>query len=746
MAAIRVSGKASSRLAFRGAPLDAVASIALRMPFARAACFALGMATAQAAAAATVTYTSIETIPVPPASNYAGAGGGDGWDVSLSTTEVFNVFHHSGSLSVACHKQSDASACYPTRTISDDAGMGFSSSSHSGTYFAQANGKLWIYATRHDATAGVVCVDTTTAATDTNPFCGFVALTPVGDGGITSVPLRVGKRLYAFNYVNGTPSGARDKLLCFDTSTEAACASQPYAVDIGAGDVSVGLFPVPATAVIGDQILIPIHTGGVERLACWDDSLQDDCAGSFPLSPALGYAGAFGSAFPMLDASGGLTGFCLPTSSNPCFTLAGASAATPANMTTAIGATGNWNGPAVTLGPRVYLATGNSDTVRCYDYSSSTGCANFPHPTPGAGFIYTVNPDPQRPTCIWINADFGPSQIQNFDAFTGGACGQGAIRVLSSQLIVPQEKCNPSAYRKLEILEPVRSAYTEGTVGFANSNGNPIPSIPDQAIDASGAVDLTGLGLEAVASPQFLITLDTISEVPTQVVVELTWDATFDPDCVGDDTETSPVCGDEQVDDGEECDDGNTESGDGCSSECTIEGEGTCDAPPVICPPANLEHAIFCQPGETCRGTNGPDVICGTSGPDRIYSGGGNDVICAGGGDDRVQAGQGNDRVDGATACDGSVTTGPDDDRIIGLGGDDVLRGGAGDDWLSAGTGDDRVYGEGDDDTIRNVGGSSGADLLIGGDGDDSVSGGRGVHDTCEAETERRCELDCIID
>ena len=493
---------------------------------------------ARTASAATVTYTSIETIPVPPASSYAGGGGGDGWDVSLSSTEVFNVFHHSGSLSVACHKQSDASACYPTRQITDN-GLNFSSSSHSGTYFAPSSGKLWVYATRSDGIAGVVCVDTLTAAVNTNPFCGFVQLTAAGDGGITSVPMKVGHRLYAFNYLNGIPSGGRDKLLCFDTTTEAACASQPFAVDIGAGAVGVGSFPVPATALIGDQMIIPIYTEGVEHIACWDDSLQADCAGLFPLSPGIGYAGSNGSAFPMLNASGGVTGFCLPTFNNQCFALDGTSVATPANMTTAIGATDQWNGPGVAIGPRVYLVTGNSDTVRCYDYSASAGCPNFPHATPNASFIYTVNPDPQRPTCLWINADGGSAQIQNFDAFTGGACGQGAIRVLSSQFIVPQEKCNPSAYRKIEILQPARAGYTDGTIGFADPSGNPIPGIADKPIDAAGAVDVTGVGLEALSSLQFLITLNTPAGAPMEVVLKLTWEATYDPDCIDDGTQTT---------------------------------------------------------------------------------------------------------------------------------------------------------------------------------------------------------------
>ena len=69
--------------------------------------------------APTVTYTNTQTIPVPPASSYAGSGGGDGWGLAFSDTEVYNVFHHQGTLQVACHLQSDASACYDPVTLQD---------------------------------------------------------------------------------------------------------------------------------------------------------------------------------------------------------------------------------------------------------------------------------------------------------------------------------------------------------------------------------------------------------------------------------------------------------------------------------------------------------------------------------------------------------------------------------------------------------------------------------------------------
>src|SRR6185437_10535723 len=112
---------------------------------------------------------------------------------------------------------------------------GFATSGHPGIYLEQNSGKLYVYATRAtDSTGGVVCIDTTTAANNPNPFCGFTTLTAPGESplvnGISalSMPLQAGGRLYAFNYAPGLSAGAANHMLCFDLTTHAACASQPF--------------------------------------------------------------------------------------------------------------------------------------------------------------------------------------------------------------------------------------------------------------------------------------------------------------------------------------------------------------------------------------------------------------------------------------------------------------------------------------------------------------------------------------
>lgn len=495
----------------------------------------------------TATFSATETIPVPPASNYAGSGGGDGWGVALSDTQVFNVFHHQSTLTVACHQQSDASACWNPETITDSSGDNFATTAQPGLYLDQNTGHLYVFATRtSDGTGGVVCIDTTQATTNTDPFCGFTALTGAGEAPLgseysdstISAPMIVGHFMYGFNYVSGaTAANTENQLLCFDLSTDAACAGQPFSVDIGSGAVSLASWPgTPAAAPIENQLIIPITVGGSDELACFDGAAQAACSGSWPVPISSGYISAFGAPYPLMSSGGTITGLCLPTGADPCYTLTGAAAATPSGMSSVITGGTPWDGQAFVLGPRVYVPMGNAgsgqDEVACYDYSTSAGCQNFPKTFQNLSYLYSVNPDPQRPTCLWVNSDAGADQIQNFDAYTGGACGQGPIRVLASSIVAPGQTCVPATYSSLQVLSPPPGQYSDGSVQFEDPDGNPLP-IATEALDATGTASLTGLNLNtALGLPEFLITLNGTQGTPSQVVVKLTWTGTNDPSCV----------------------------------------------------------------------------------------------------------------------------------------------------------------------------------------------------------------------
>ncbi|HXI55620.1 MAG TPA: Ig-like domain-containing protein [Polyangia bacterium] len=508
--------------------------------FALAAAFAVLAAAGQARAAI---YSQTITLPVPPASTFATSGGGDGWDVALSNDKVFNVFHHDSNVRINCHNQSDATTCWPIRTITDGSSA-FQTGGHPGLYLDQSTGKLYVYATRSaNLQGGVVCIDTVNAATNPNPFCGFVPLTGAGEAdsigfGLLSSPMLASNKLYSFNFVANTgpggPSGtgAQNRLLCFDVASKTACAGQPFSVNVGGGASMISQIPAPDTAAVGTRLFIPVRNDAF-RMACFDTATQADCAGAWPVATGP-VAGNSGPVIPRLSIAGVPTGVCLANASGQCLDFTGASVPTPANLTSVITQTTVWQGPAVTLGPRVYVPNGNQgNVVQCYDYSTSSSCPGFPKAFNGLGFIYTINKDPQRPTCLWVNADNGPQQIQSFDAFSGGACGAGSIRVLAAQFVVPQDKCLPNSYVSLQIVAPARASYSSGTVDFLNGAGNPL-GIPSASLDASGSVDLTGLALNsATGTPQFVITLNGAPINLGQVQVKLTWINAFDPSCVG---------------------------------------------------------------------------------------------------------------------------------------------------------------------------------------------------------------------
>lgn len=493
-----------------------------------------------ARAAEPTTYVGTETIPVPPASNFAGSGGGDGWAVGLTSDRVYNVFHHSGSTTVNCHNQSDASTCWSgPRTITDASGDNFSTSIAPGLFVDQNTGHLYVSVVRtSDDTAGVLCIDTTQPdnAPDSAFFCGFTALTPAAEGsnGAASAnglsdPVQVGSDWYFMDEVPGVPVGAEDKMLCFDLAAQAACANEPYPVDFGGAEYNPMTYSYPIGAA-GSRIFVQV-IGQTDKLACFDTSnpTVGTCGGSWPVT----VNGGQGAPYPLLDGSGNVLGVCDPLSTIACFDLSGASVATPPGMASAISSTIQYNGPAVVLGPRVYVPEAGANAVGCYDYAAGADCPNFPKSFSSLDLLYTVNADFQRPACLWVNADNG-EQIQNFDAFSGGPCGQGPVRTLVSQFVNSGAQCAPNSFQSLQIQSP---ANAQGTVSFEDGSGNPIPGDDPRNIGPNGVVDLSGLTLNQ--SSQMLIDLTNQQAAPSSLQLSLAWTAPYDTSCIDDDDAVS---------------------------------------------------------------------------------------------------------------------------------------------------------------------------------------------------------------
>jgi hypothetical protein len=484
---------------------------------------------ASPAAKGSTTYSATATIPVPLPSLFAGSAGGDGWAVAASATEVFNVFHHQPTLQVNCHLKSNAQPCWAgPETIKDPQNHEFATSDAPGLYLDPTTGDMYVFAVRTtDSTAGVVCINTTLGvdADGSERYCGFTPLSAVGDAPLdltatagVSDPVQVGSDWYAFNEVAGEPTGTEDTLLCFDLATDTACDDQPYALDLD-GDQLTPFDFAAEIGVTGSDVVVQVVGSTDNELACYNTSAGGSCLGAWPVE----VSSIAGAPFALENTAGTDTGICLPVAGEPCYSSIGTTVATPPGLDS-IGTTSQFDGPPYFLGTRVYVPNDPTNSVDCYNFATSSTCANFPKVFQNLDALYTVNPDPYRPDCLWVNSDHGADQIQNFDAYTGGACPSGPVAVDTSSILAPYKKCLPTQYSSLQVLSPARKAYQSATVQVDNSSGTPLTGIPVQTVDGTGSVDLSPLDIVVQSTtPEFEIDFSGWSNPTKSIQIRLSW-------------------------------------------------------------------------------------------------------------------------------------------------------------------------------------------------------------------------------
>jgi len=275
-----------------------------------------------AAASTSVSLTKDVTVGSPPSGSFAGASSGDGWDVLFFGGSIYNIFHHGAQFILDCHSQTDGSHCdtvsgispWPKTVSSPEPVSEFTTPAHSSGWVDQSTGRLYGWTSRvSDATGGIVCVDLTTSAAD--PYCGFTALTAAGANPETNTAALGGRAMV------GTEMFAYDvstrQVLCFSTVTDAACAGQPFNLDIGGISPATGSFTDDSTLGAGGKLFVHVDdnatTGGV--LTCFDPATNATCSGSWPQLVADAYPGAasqVGAPFPYFSTSGAVIRACLP--------------------------------------------------------------------------------------------------------------------------------------------------------------------------------------------------------------------------------------------------------------------------------------------------------------------------------------------------------------------------------------------------------------------------------------------------
>jgi hypothetical protein len=497
-------------------------------------------------AAPSVSLTKDVTVAAPPSSSFAGANSGDGWDVLFYGDRVFNIFHHGYQFLVDCHLQTDGSHCdtvsgispWPKTVVSPDPLSDFTTPAHSSGWIDADAGVLYGWASRtSDGTGGMVCVDLN--STDANPYCGFTALTDAGahpESNTTAFGGRamVGDQMLAYD-------SAIQQMLCFSTTTGAACPGQPFDLAIGGIAPAQGGWTDTSTLASGGKVFVHVDddsfTGGV--MTCFDPQTSATCAGSWPQLVSDSYPGVntwIGGPFPFFSTGGATIGVCLPYDLVvPCWDLTGAPIVTPPALIGALGATDMWNEGAV-LGTRVFVATGQAggygDAVFCYDFATGAACPDFPIQTSSHTYLYTVTPDPIRPGCMWINADSSDgvtSQIRTFDGYTGASGCSDSVRVTSS-VVIPDAGCDALGWSSVQVLDPPPSSYDSTMLSLTDLQGVAVPGAGNLPADAQGTFDLTGLTIPA--SVLYTVTFANPTFSSTGVIFRFTWDSEDVSTCV----------------------------------------------------------------------------------------------------------------------------------------------------------------------------------------------------------------------
>ncbi|MDQ1382354.1 MAG: hypothetical protein QOJ71_3073 [Actinomycetota bacterium] len=513
-------------------------SVALSAMLATAAC-ATALA-ASAGATSSVSLTKDVTVAAPPSGSFAGAGSGDGWDVLFYQDRAFNVFHHDWQFHIDCHLQSDGSHCdtvdgvspWPKTVSSSDPVSGFTTPAHASGWVDSDTGRLYGWTSRtSDGTGGVVCADLTTSAS--NPYCGFTPLTDPGanpESDTTAMGSRavVNGEMFAYD-------ASIQKIVCFSTVTDQACAGQPYDLALGGIDPMTAGWSDNSTISTGEEVFVHVNdnsgTGGV--ITCFDPQAKAACAGSWPQLVTTGYpslAGNWnvGAPFPYLSTTGSVIGVCLPYSGViPCWELTGALMTTPNSLVSAVVGSDMWN-DGTTYGTRVFVPTGEvggprADAVSCYDFATDAACPNFPIQTDGQTYLYTVTPDPIRSGCMWINADSSDStysQIRTFDAYDGSSGCTDRVHVTSS-VVIPDTACTALGWTSIQVLDPTRSAYPSATISLAGADGAAVANGSNLGVDANGAVDLTGLTIPDLMV--FTVNFTTPTFSGNGVIIRFTW-------------------------------------------------------------------------------------------------------------------------------------------------------------------------------------------------------------------------------
>ncbi|MEY4311942.1 MAG: hypothetical protein RLZZ571_712, partial [Actinomycetota bacterium] len=228
------------------------------------------------------------------------------------------------------------------------------------------------------------------------------------------------------------------------------------------------------------------------HVECWDTESDSTCEGAWP----RGNQNA-SSWMPVLNQNEEIALICSIGQFVSCLDAeTGEDATTPDHLSALYTYDGlpAFIGTSLMFGKKVVtlIAGGEGSPLGaaiCFDYSTETPTNCGAIELPDTSFIYSLDRDPNRPTCVWVNADGGSAQITNFDVLTMEQGCSGSLRTSLVQISTKADACDVTEWDSVKITSP--SQWTSATITVRDENGDVLPG--GDAIEISQANVKTSL-------------------------------------------------------------------------------------------------------------------------------------------------------------------------------------------------------------------------------------------------------------
>ena len=467
---------------------------------------------------------SSQTISYIPSGTVSASSGGDGWGVTIYDNYLFNIYHHTTQITLACRVKSTGIEC--PGFSSNAVFSGYKASMRSDAWVNPVTGKLYAFTSGADNKAGFLCVNVAAGilASTTPASCGFISGTDSATATRyqdLSEVANIGTRVFGIETGNDGP-----RLICIDTSDDSRCSGSGM---ILAGDGNRGDSSDRRLQAIGTRLFIKTSS----KVYCFVGATLAACSGSWPQNSA---DTAGGEVAVHTDASGIENGFC---TWNECFDFAG-TLKTGTGWTNPFNISGGKDGAqyamrgVTTLG-RFYWSTINnndnySTSIKCFDFSAgdtATACSGFSAKHWNT-YVYDVRVDPQNPSCLWTNADNGV--IRNFDAITGAlGCSQNAVITLQASQFAPRYSCSSdvgiSTWTNIKITDLVGAAGTgQIKLTVRNALGEIVTDWKDKPITLGTELSMSALSVALSGSrPTFSFSFSGFSTQPSSATISLNY-------------------------------------------------------------------------------------------------------------------------------------------------------------------------------------------------------------------------------